>query len=293
MSEAKPALGVAVSPRGLEAALDLPNAEGVSLCLYDGDHEVFRADLTRDAGGVFRGPAPGSAPAPAMASESKALTTRRAGPASTLRTARRSLRLAVRPAVSTASLDVRIRRGQRPGRAESDRRRAAGRRAGTKTRRTDQLIIYELNLRGFSRLNPPSRKRARRPSPASPTPLRSPISRSSASPRSRSCLRTRSSTSGICPRSGWPTPGATIRCVRLARSAPRARRMGGGARRHRRAACRGHGGYPRRRLQPQRRERRVWPDAVFRGLDNAAWFRLDPSDPAHYVNDTGSAIALR
>ena len=52
-------VGVAVSPHGLEAALDLPHAEGVSLCLYDGDREVFRAAMARDADGVFRGLAPG------------------------------------------------------------------------------------------------------------------------------------------------------------------------------------------------------------------------------------------
>ena len=59
MSGAEAALGVVVSARGLEAALDLPNAESASLCLYDGDREVFRAKMTRDARGVLRGLAPG------------------------------------------------------------------------------------------------------------------------------------------------------------------------------------------------------------------------------------------
>lgn len=59
MNGAKAGLGVVVSSRGLEAALDLPNAEGVSLCLYDGDREVFKAAMPRDGGGVFRGVAPG------------------------------------------------------------------------------------------------------------------------------------------------------------------------------------------------------------------------------------------
>ena len=37
MSDPKAARGVFVSARGLEAALVLPNAEGASLCIYDGD----------------------------------------------------------------------------------------------------------------------------------------------------------------------------------------------------------------------------------------------------------------
>ena len=36
------------------------------------------------------------------------------------------------------------------------------------------------------------------------------------------------------------------------------------------------------------------PTLSFRGLDNAAWFRLDPSNPATYINDagTGNCLAL-
>src|SRR5579871_2707149 len=34
------------------------------------------------------------------------------------------------------------------------------------------------------------------------------------------------------------------------------------------------------------------PTVSFRGLDNAAWFRLDPHDPAAYVNDTGTGNCL-
>ena len=37
----------------------LPNAEGASLCVYDDDHEISRAPMTRDAYGVLRGLAPG------------------------------------------------------------------------------------------------------------------------------------------------------------------------------------------------------------------------------------------
>ena len=34
------------------------------------------------------------------------------------------------------------------------------------------------------------------------------------------------------------------------------------------------------------------PTLSFRGLDNATWFRLDPRDPAAYVNDTGTGNCL-
>ena len=59
MNDPKAARGVTVSARGLEAALVLPNAEGASLCVYDGDREIDRAPMARDADGVLRGLAPG------------------------------------------------------------------------------------------------------------------------------------------------------------------------------------------------------------------------------------------
>ena len=47
MSELPAGLGVVVAAKGLEAALVLPNAESASLCVYDGDREVFRAPMAR------------------------------------------------------------------------------------------------------------------------------------------------------------------------------------------------------------------------------------------------------
>ena len=41
MSETEASLGVVVSPHGLEAALALPNAEGVFLCLYEATARFF------------------------------------------------------------------------------------------------------------------------------------------------------------------------------------------------------------------------------------------------------------
>ena len=59
MNDPKAARGVTVSARGLEASLALPNAEAASLCVYDDDHEIHRAPMMRDEGGVLRGLAPG------------------------------------------------------------------------------------------------------------------------------------------------------------------------------------------------------------------------------------------
>ena len=59
MSELRRASASSSAAQGLEAALVLPNAESASLCLYDGDREVFRAPMARDAHGVLRGLAPG------------------------------------------------------------------------------------------------------------------------------------------------------------------------------------------------------------------------------------------
>ena len=47
-------------------------------------------------------------------------------------------------------------------------------------------------------------------------------------------------------------------------------------------------GDPRRRVQPHRRSRSGGPTLSFRGLDNAAYYRLDPSDPGRYIDTDGN-----
>ena len=127
--------------------------------------------------------------------------------------------------------------------------------------RLGETVIYEANLRGFTRL------RADVPEAARGT-LRRPrasrrhraSARRSASPRSRSCRPTPSSTSAICRRSASPTPGATIRSC-SARPIRASRRAAGRrcARRPTRCTPRARGD-ARHRAQPQRRERRIRPD---------------------------------
>ena len=251
--------------QGLEAALDLPNAESASLCLYDGDREVFRAPMARDArwrparrrarlrrGRALRLPRRG------------AVTIRRAGAASTPPNCW--------PILTPGAFDRPFRlhpsmfafgEDSGPSRAEGDRRRAAGGRAGPQAHRAEALVIYELNLRGFSRLNPAipeaRARNLRRPRPSRLDRASGRARRHRGRDHAGRRVRRRAASAAARPRERL---GLQSGRVRRARSAPRARRLGGGARGDRRAARGGHGGDPRRRLQPQRRERPVRPDAV-------------------------------
>ena len=110
MSDPKAARGVFVSARGLEAALVLPNAEGASLCIYDGDRETARAPMARDADGVLRGVAPGvGAGAHYGFRVQGPYDPKRGSALRSVQTASRSLRLALRPPVPAPPLDVQVR----------------------------------------------------------------------------------------------------------------------------------------------------------------------------------------
>ena len=148
-------LGVAVSPHGLEAALDLPHAEGASLCLYDGDHEIFRAAMARDAHGVFRGLAPGFGPGARYG-------FRVEGPYDPARGARfDASKLLADPYAWAFDRPFRLHPsmfafGDDTG-PHAPKAIAGAPPAGEPGRKRiaqEALIIYEVNLRGFSRLNP-------------------------------------------------------------------------------------------------------------------------------------------
>ena len=112
MNDPKAARGVIVSARGLEAALVLPNAEGASLCVYDGDREIVRAPMARDADGVLRGVAPGFGAGARYGFRVQGpYDPKRGLPLRPVQIAGRSLRLALRPAVPPPSFDVQVRRG--------------------------------------------------------------------------------------------------------------------------------------------------------------------------------------
>ena len=156
MSDSAACLGVAVSPHGLEAALALTDAEGASLCIYDGDREVFRATMARDAGGVFRGLAPGFGAAPATDFGSRARLIRRGVCASTPPNCLPTLM----PGASTAPFRLHpsmFAFGEDSGpyapKAVAGAPSPSGE-PGHKRIAVESLVIYELNLRGFSRLNP-------------------------------------------------------------------------------------------------------------------------------------------
>jgi len=162
MSEAEGELGVAVSPRGLEAALALPNAEGASLCLYEDDREVHRAPLARGAGGVFRGRAPGFG----VGARYGFRVEGRYDPARGLRFD--PSKLLADPYAWAFDRPFRLHAamfafGQDSG-PYAPKAIAGAPAAGEPGRRrvdTEALVIYELNLRGFSRLNPSVPERAR------------------------------------------------------------------------------------------------------------------------------------
>src|SRR5271154_7478633 len=155
MSEPKGVRGVVVSTRGLEAALALPNAEGASLCVYEGDHEVARAPMARDADGILRGVAAGFGAGARYG-------FRVQGPYDPAHGARFD--------TSKLLADPYAWRFDRPFRLHPSMfafgddsgpfapKAIAGAppvgEPGFKRVAAEALVIYELNLRGFSRLNP-------------------------------------------------------------------------------------------------------------------------------------------
>ena len=178
--------------------------------------------------------------------------------------ARRPLRLA--PSTGRSNCILRCSPSARTAAPMLPRRLRARRRRASRdasASRGEQLVIYELNLRGFTRLqraDPGERARnLRRPRPSG-------VDRAFHAPRRH---RGRDHAGRRLRRRAPPAAARSVqrlglqsRRVRRARPASRARRLGRSARRDRRAACRRHGGHARRRVQPQRRERRARPDPV-------------------------------
>ena len=71
-------------------------------------------------------------------------------------------------------------------------------------------VIYELHVKGFTKLHPAVPRRARHISRACVAPVIGHL-KSSASPRSSCCRCRRSCPSGSCSSTGWGTTGATVR----------------------------------------------------------------------------------
>ena len=262
-------LGVVLTPSGAEVAVYSAHASArLFLPLRRGGRArdaracALRADSSGVHSGLDRRRRPGRALRPARRRPVRPLARR---PLRRRQAARRPLRGRVRPAVSSPPLDVRLRRRQRAvTRPNRSRSRSTPGEPGRQRVPWDRTVVYEANLRGLTRL---ARRRSRGGARLFRRPRASPRDRAfearSASPRSRSCPPTPSSTSGTCRSLGLVQRlGLQPGRARRARPASRAGRLGRGARGDRRPSRGGHGGDPRRRPQPQRRERRIRADAV-------------------------------
>jgi glycogen operon protein len=155
MSDPKAARGVFVSSRGLEAALVLPNAEGASLCVYDGDREIVRAPMARDPDGVLRGVAPGVGAGALYGFRVQGPYDPKRGlrfdPSKLLADPyawRFDRPFQLHPSMFKFGEDT----GPHTPKAIAGEPPAGE--PGHKRIAPEALIIYELNLRGFSRLNP-------------------------------------------------------------------------------------------------------------------------------------------
>jgi glycogen debranching enzyme GlgX/4-alpha-glucanotransferase len=294
MSDPNAARGVFVSARGLEAALVLPNAEGAALCVYDGDRELVRAPLARDADGVLRGVAPGFGAGARYG-------FRVQGPYDP----KRGLRFDP----SKLLADPYAWRFDRPFRlhpsmfafGEDSSRDAPKAIAGAppqgepghKRVAPEALVIYELNLRGFSRLNP-----------AIPEPARGTFA-GLAHPASIEHLAKLGVTAvEIMPADTFvderhlPPLGLSNAWGynSVVFGSPDPRLAPGGWEEVRAATDALHAAGIEAILDVvfnhNGESDQAGPTLSFRGLDNGAWFRLDPNNPELYVNDTGTGNCL-
>ena len=296
MSERTAARGVTVSARGLEAALVLPNAEGASLCVYDGDREIVRAPMARDGSGVLRGLAPGFGVGARYG-------FRVQGPYDPQRGRRFD--------PSKLLADPYAWRFDRPFRLHpsmfafgQDTSRYAPKaiagappagEPGHKRIAPEALIIYELNLRGFSRLNPaiPEAKRgtfAGLAHPASIAHLTAlGVTAVEIMPADAFVDERHLPPLGLSDAWGYNA---------VVFGAPDPRLAPGGWEDVRAATDALHAAGMEAILDVvfnhNGESDELGPTLSFRGLDNEAWFRLDPRNPALYVNDagTGNCLAL-
>ncbi len=296
MSAGENDLGVVATAAGLEAALELPNAAGVELCLFDGDRQLSQVPLARGADGLFRGVAPGAAAGARYG-------FRVAGPFDPARGHRfDASKLLADPYAFAFDRPFRLHPSMfkfgedsgpfapkaiagAPAPGEPGGRRVAN----------EALVIYELNLRGFTRLNP-----------AIPEALRGTFA-ALAHPASIAHLAALGVTAvEIMPADAF-VDERHLAPLGLANAwgynpvvfgAPDPRLAPGGWAEVRAATDALHGAGMEAILDVvfnhNGESDAFGPTLSFRGLDNATFFRLDPSDPARYINDagTGNCVAL-
>jgi glycogen operon protein len=292
----KPTRGVTVSARGLEAALVLPNAEGASLCVYDGEHEIARASMARDADGVLRGLAPGFAAGARYG-------FRVEGPYEPQRGRRfDKSKLLADPYAWRFDRPFRLHPsmfafGEDSG-PHTPKAIAGAPPAGEPGHRgvaPEALVIYELNLRGFSRLNAaiPEAERgtfAGLAHPASIAHLTAlGITAVEIMPADAFVDERHLPALGLSDAWGYNP---------VVFGAPDPRLAPGGWEEVRAATDALHATGMEAILDVvfnhNGESDQFGPTLSFRGLDNEAWFRLDPQNPALYINDagTGNCLAL-
>jgi glycogen debranching enzyme GlgX/4-alpha-glucanotransferase len=294
MSDPKAARGVFVSSRGLEAALVLPNAEGASLCVYDGDREIVRAPMARDADGVLRGVAPG-------VGVGAHYGFRVQGPYDPKR--------GFRFDDSKLLADPYAWRFDRPFQLHpsmfkfgEDTSRYASKaiageapagEPGHKRIAPEALVIYELNLRGFSRLNPAIPEAAR----GTFAGLAHPASINHIAGLGVTAVEIMPADTFVDDRhmpplglsDAWGYNSVVF-------GSPDPRLAPGGWADVRAATDALHAAGMEAILDVvfnhNGESDQLGPTLSFRGLDNQAWFRLDPNNPELYVNDTGTGNCL-
>ena len=296
MSRAEVTLGVVVSRRGLEAALALPNAEGAFLCLYDGDREIFRASMKRAEDGVFHGLAPGFGAGARYG-------FRVEGPYDPAHGQRfDASKLLADPYAFGFDRPFRLHPSMfafaedsgpyapkaiagAPPRGEPGGRRVAN----------ESLVIYELNLRGFSRLNPAVPKAAR----GTFAGLAHPASIAHLAGLGATVIEIMPADPFVDERHLPPLGLANAWGYNsVVFGSPDPRLAPGGWAEVRAATDALHAAGMETILDVvfnhDGESDQFGPTLSFRGLDNAAWFRLNPQDPALYVNDagTGNVLAL-
>jgi glycogen debranching enzyme GlgX/4-alpha-glucanotransferase len=296
MNDPKAPRGVTVSARGLEAALVLPNAEGASLCVYDGDREIVRAPMARDADGVLRGVAPGFGAGALYGFRVQGPYDPKRGlrfdPSKLLADPyawRFDRPFSLHPSMfkfgADSSRDAPKAIAGAPPAGEPGHKRIA----------PEALVIYELNLRGFSRLNPtiPEAARGTFAALAHPASIehlaKLGVTAVEIMPADIFVDERHLASLGLS--NAWGYNAVVF-------GAPDPRLAPGGWAEVRAATDALHAAGMEAILDVvfnhNGESDQAGPTLSFRGLDNQAWFRLDPNNPELYINDagTGNCLAL-
>ena len=294
MNDPKAARGVFVSARGLEAALVLPNAESASLCVYDGDREIVRAPMARDADGVLRGVAPGFGAGARYGFRVQGPYDPKRGlrfdPSKLLADPyawRFDRPFSLHPSMFTFGEDT----GPHTPKAIAGAPPAGE--PGHKRIAPEALVIYELNLRGFSRLNPAIPEAAR----GTFAGLAHPASIEHLAKLGVTAVEIMPADTFVDDRhmpplglsDAWGYNSVVF-------GSPDPRLAPGGWADVRAATDALHAAGMEAILDVvfnhNGESDQLGPTLSFRGLDNASWFRLNPSNPELYINDTGTGNCL-